>query len=896
VKKSLSAGIELSVILRSLLFFLVLCCCLFSARICWSAERSISSGEYIDSKGAPHSWHVNAQHTLVWGGRPWMPAGGIFQSRYLTGPQTDSNWAADIADLTALKQHGIRSLILVTSSELDPLTDIPPANLQKVLNYLDDQGFQYGLALSSFPRNPVEANIVNPALYRIESPSPGSVSTFGGLGGLVGATYYLVSMADGSVIMSGSATVVDAQTASVTIPSGQGGAGTVLLLYPRRLFLPDSIEGKHLPDIWGQADGYRDDLLLYFSNIKFGRGLRFFLDPIVDGLGYYGDADAGAIPDGDGYRLQFQIWLETHYGKSLARLNESWGVKNQDIFDFAAASRSTPLWYQSKGIQLLTDPVSNKSFEVTAAQSGYWADVRQFRLDSAKSVMNGIALALKRGVADVPVVYRWTRPSKVYVDSVTTEGYDGLLVSSTEHGNALTSTAAGWALAAEEQSARSEWLVGDISPLTGGTGAGYVAKTALVQDGQALQSIGVKGYFVDSFRKLPDSDNASSELLNAPLEQLDWIGSDQATFDADARDQADFLPNLLFYPTNLGLATTTIQQFGDGTWWLPSYFAGEEVDVGRGYCCYSLDQPQIGNALVLWSPDGTISSAQFQLPKTTYIRAHSPAGKVVTLQLKKSIYTCPVSKTPVVLEGVTTLPLVANASVLELAEAMRLIQAGKDQGMPMDVYVQRLYYIQNEVLGGGDKTASAEAFPMLKSFNDQLQADLSPYAWVEGEAATTQSFGTVVTSPTAAGGAFLWQDTASAPQLSAAPYEATYTLNVGTPGEYTVWASIAPGPPGTGATSSLSYSLDDGTSYDASQPEPSGEQYGDVLDAASTVRSGGFCWYRLGTLTLTPGSHLLNFIITGPAPATGRYTMGIDAICLAHGDFVPDGAARPVVK
>ena len=287
---------------------------------------------------APHPWHINVAHTLVWGGRPWIPAGGLFESKYLSGSQSDADWEADKAALTVLKTHGIHSLILVCSSELDPITDIPAADLQKVLTYLDDQGFQYGLQISSFPRDPVTAFVADPAVYRVAAPEPGTTETFKNLTGLISAKFYLVSQADGSIIQSGDADVVDSSTASVDIPPDQGGTGTVLLIFPRRTFQPNSIEGKHMPDIWTDADDYRDSLLLYFSQIKFGSGFRFFLDPIVSELGYYGEVDGGAIPDSDAYRLQFQIWLQDRYSRSVAKLNEAWGIRNADIFDFAAAS------------------------------------------------------------------------------------------------------------------------------------------------------------------------------------------------------------------------------------------------------------------------------------------------------------------------------------------------------------------------------------------------------------------------------------------------------------------------------------------------------------------------------------------------------------------------------
>ena len=885
----------MSVIKRILTLLALTLLLLFGVFGTTQADPAVSSGEFIDSQGAHHLWHVNPQHTLLWGGRPWIPAGGLFQSRYLTGPQTDENWAADQTDLQTLKQHGIHSLVLITTAELDPITGLPPADLQKVLDYLDSQGFQYGLSLSSFPRDPVEATIVNPALYRVASPVAGAVNYFSNLSGLTGAQYYLVSLADGSILAAGNATVVDNQTASVTLSAGMGGPGTVLLLYPKRIFLPESIEGRHLPDIWAQTDGYRDNLLLYFSKIKFGPGLRFFLDPVVAGLGYYGDADAGAIPDGEEYRFQFEAWLQAKYTKSLATLNTAWGVKNADIFDFAAASRCIPLWYQTKGIQLFVDPASNKTFEVNGMHSQYWADVAQFRSDSMRSVMDELAAALKNGIADVPVVYRWTRPSKMYIDPETGAGYDGLLVSSIEHGSALASNAAGWALSEAEQSSRSAWLLGELTPPSLTAANGYGSNAMLTGDSKILQSLAIKGYFIDSFRRVGDNNLDKISLLDSPPEQLDWIHADDAATSVQADAVSNFLPSMLFYPIDAKMSETSIKQFDDGTWWLPSYQAGEAIDIGPGVSCYSMTEPTKGKALVLWSPTGSVSEAQFTLPKKTPIVANTVNDVIVTITLKKGVYSIPISKTPLLLRGVTTLPLLANATALAMVESQRLIDSGTSQHVPMDVDEQRFYYIKNEVLGNNDEAHQQTAYPLLVALNSDMKRELDTNAWVEGESASQQTFGTVVASSGASGGAYLWQDTDRDPVIISNPYEATYTLNVGAPGEYTVWASVAPGPPGTGSTSPLSYSLDTGTRYDVSQPDASGDPYGSVLDAATETHAGNFRWYRIGSLSLTPGVHSLNFYITGKAPATKRYTLGIDAICLARGSFVPNGAQKPEV-
>src|SRR5579862_5892162 len=278
-----------------------------------AAMQPVSEGTYLDSKGDKHPWHVNDSYALVWGGQPYLPAGGLFQSRYLSRGQTDDNWNADDADLKTLKAHGVTDIILSASSNAGGITHVPVAALQRMLDYLDANGFRYGIDIDDFPRAALNAYVINPAIYRAPAPEAGAATSFRNIGDLSSARYFLVSTLDGSVASNGDADVSDGRNAIVSVEQGMGGNGTVLLLYPERHLGPSSLEGAHLPDIWSNADSYRDQLLLYLSHIHFGPGLRFFVDPVVDNLGFFGAAGEGLVPASDSYQFQFQVWLLTRY-------------------------------------------------------------------------------------------------------------------------------------------------------------------------------------------------------------------------------------------------------------------------------------------------------------------------------------------------------------------------------------------------------------------------------------------------------------------------------------------------------------------------------------------------------------------------------------------------------
>lgn len=870
-----------------------------------AAMQAISEGTYVDSQGGKHLWHVNDSHALVWGGRPYLPAGGLFQSRYLGGSQSDDEWNADAADLATLKSHGVTDIILMASGS-EGLTRIPPEALQRMLDYLDANGFTYGLDIADFPRDPLDAFVINPAIYRAPAPEGGAPTTFRNIGGIASARYFLVSSRDGSIMTSGDASVPDSRTAVVSLDQNNGGDGTVLLLYPERKLTSGSLEGSHLPDIWSSSDSYRDQLLLYFSHIHFGKGLRFFADPIVDDLGFFGDAGEGMVPNSDAFRFKFQIWLLTHYGHNLPTLNNDWGLKEDQLPDFSVASRCIPLWYQDKGIGVLLDTGTDKQYVVDPAQSNVWDDIRQFREQSLRDEMNGLADSLKNGVADVPVVYRWTEPNPIFLNPQANSGYDGLLVVSADHGENIATNAAGYALADAEQAGRTQWLLAELSPRgLGPEGApkpatadcGYTSRTVLTRDQSALQDIGLKGYYVDALRRVPDSRYAAINLLDAAPEQLDWLHQSAADMDVSSSSLSLQEPIILYYPTNISLPGIAIRQLDSGAWWLPTNDLGKAVDLGPGLEGYSMDQPGGGRDFVFWTNDGSVSTASFTLPKGSRPYVTTASGMVVTIVQKKDTFEIPVRSEPEEVAGLTDLPLPDGAVDASFKQVEKVIADAQGSHTPMDVFSQRLDYIRNSVLLEKNPQSEQLAYDMLHDTLMQLSIFLSPFIWIEGEDAESQNFGNVVSSAQASGHAYLWLDTYDDPPSNASGgYHADYTFDVTTPGSYNLWAALAPGAPGAGESSPITFSIDGGTAFNVLQPTTAGQPYGSLASAETSTTDGQFTWCQIGSQPLTPGQHTLSIVVTGKAPATGRYTLGIDCFCVTRATFRPDGTRKPALE
>jgi hypothetical protein len=876
----------------------------FSNALGVEVSATQSQGDYMSGSGAPAHWAIEPSHTLVWNGAPYIPAGGMFQPRCMASADADSpaNWSADMADLNTLKDHGVTQIVLeagAATGARTPITSVPTATLQKVIDFLNRNGFTYGLDIDGYPASSLDAVVVNPTIYRAPNPESGAPVQFKSIEGLRSAEYFVVSTHDDSVLAHGRADVVG-NSDIVVAPSDSIGNDTVVLAYPTRRFDDSGIEGRHCPDFWSDADDVRDNLLLYLGQIKFGPGLRFFLDPIRDDLGYYGAASNGMAPISDDYHRQFEAWLSGRYGGRLSVLERAWGCTDDDLPDITTAARAIPLWYDRKGIQSLYDPETDKLFTVDTAHSVTWQDIHDFQEFAMQSAMNGLATALKSGVADVPVVYRWNQAGEATLNRSET-GFDGLMVDCPLHGDLLAAQAVGFALSDVEHARRTQWLLTELSPpFSTRTGSdskqslvGYGSAVTLGGDRSLLTSLGVRGLYVDA---LWSNSPSASKLLQAPVEQLDWLAQQSADLSLDASSLRTQRVPILYYPTDLDLQGAGIQQLACGAWWLPASFDSKQLDVGSRLDGYTMQTPDGASLNVVYSVSGDTLDTKFRVPDTDKSAkptcANAVGARVVFSYRKKQI-AVKIGHDPVIIGGLSELPLPDDAMADELTDVQRLIALGKKAGAPVDVFSQRLYYLQNNPLFT-QQDAQGTDYSLLRLLDSELKLFVSPFIWIEAEAPVSQSFGSIIASSDASGGAYLWLDRSGAPPTGGR-YSAKFAFRANTPGDYDIWASLAPSGNDSDAEfggSAFNVALDSGTAMTPDELSPVGAYYGSLARSGSAV-TGAFAWYRLMTVHIAPGDHTLTFTVTGKARDTAGYTLGIDAICLSRGDFHPDGTQKP---
>ncbi len=812
-----------------------------------------ATGVYQDSAGASHAWTVGQAHGLTWDGTPYLPVGADFVPTTWTNLPTDGNWAKDKAALEGLKKAGIRDVLL--SAGTRGLTHASPAAVQRVLDWLEANHFQYGIRIADTPDNPLVGTVVKPAVYRNPSPPTNGPTRFGHIPGLTGAFYLLVSLQDKSIDESGTARVVGGDTAEVNLKTQ--GNGDVLLLYPERAYAPTTPEG-HLPDLWQGYDDYRDRVLGFFRQVKLGPGFRFFLDPLTANIGFGGEVDS-VIPTSDGYRLEFQAWLNKRYNHNVDDLNRGWGIKQHDLPDFETAARCLPLWAGSRGVAAVYDPMKKVSFAVlneNGIGGHLWGDLAQFRLESVRGYMNSMADVLKRGVADVPVLYAWGGSSALFTNTNPRGGFDGLSMDGAATGV--------YAFAQAEDTPRTTWLI---------AGSGEAAAPDLNSQWDALKDIGARGFF------------ASAQAAPEARRLADY----GAALSFQARDLTGH-PRILPYPAGIAGIGASVKQLPGGVWWLPSYRAGALFQPGDAFTLgpqmrgYKIDDPDgLQPRFVVWSPHGALTQASFPFAKDAPVQITDAAGVPLKVEKKKETWTVPVGPDPVIFTHLASVPLPADAADAADLEASRLLKLAKEQGLATDIYAQQLFQIRNSIPATAqDADLRYNAFAR---FIGHISEVLQPFLWLEGESASSYTFDSLVSDSEASGGSYLSLDTDRPPAVSVGDggsgYQAVYQFAVGTGGSYDLWAATGP----LSSSSPFTYTVDDGGANTVEDARSEGGLY-----------AGKFVWDQFGTVSLARGRHTLTLNVTGPRPADRRYILSVDALCLSRVPFHPNGTEIPSIE
>ncbi|HXG23828.1 MAG TPA: hypothetical protein VNJ09_04675, partial [Chthonomonadales bacterium] len=560
---------------------------------------------------------------------------------------------------------------------------------------------------------------------------------------------------------------------------------------------------------------------------------------------------------------------------SIDNLMNQWKITSRDVKDFQQAARLVPLWAGTRGVAFLMDMTSGTQLPVQPEASRFWADLRQYRAESISEYMNSIADLLKREIAHVPVVFTHTHLHRIFTNSNSSGGFDGLGIVAYARGSALVTGGADSAFGQCEESARTMWCLVtetlDSASLTSGQ-IGYSSQQALFRDLDWLRSIGAKGFFVNGFQVLPETEYPSFQLLRAP-EQIEWLKAyaDRITGELDL---ARSLPRTLFFPESAAGLVRAGPIGNGGVWWVPSLAPGKPMRFGSSYAGYTISLPE-GDMTVLWSLRG---------PRETRLLVADPSRVEVSTADGQPIkgkansrgrtYTVLIDESPVIIRsgGQEIFPMEAVEDAI--AQLKVLVARALDAKLPAEQFKFMLQKAETNYRLKEPRMA----YLIAQSALDGLVGMIQPYTWLEGEMPEAHTFSETVANEAASGSMYLLLNTETHPSREG--YGVRYKFSVPADDVYTLWVACTP--PGPRA-SPFVWLVDTEETRSSSEATVVGSPY----------LANQFIWMNLGRVPLKAGQHTLTLRVTDRTPASRRYFLAIDALVLTRSAFSPNGTARP---
>lgn len=832
------------------------------------SQKTASSGVFTDRTGKNHVWSVSSSHSLVWDGQPYVPVGGTFAPHYLAEGQTESNWEKDAAGLETLKARGVLDLII------DPTisaADVPAPAWQRLVDHLDANGFRYGILFGAGVTTPLTGIVVKPSKYRQDDVRDGQGITYRDTDADL-LRYFFVDAQDGTQILhEGQARV---RGGEITIPPNERfGNGTVGLFYPHKR-LKSARQGG-LADVWAGYDAYRDRLLSVLTQVKFGQGLRFFLDPLGHPINLMGEDTDFIVPDSPAFRLEWEAWLTQHYF-TLDDLMNAWFVTERTIKSYSQAARMIPLSSNNRGISFMLDPDTGKRLETRGGSANFWANLRDCRDTSLSFFMNATADLLKREIAGAPVVYTRTHNHRIFTNAERGTGFDGLGMAAYGRGSALVTSGAESVISQADSATRTMWCLVTESADTPGPAKdtlGIPSKQALFYDFDWLKNVGAKGFFVHGFQVLPEQVYPNFQILKSP-EQIGWI-KDYADKLGRGISVADVRANTLLYP-ECAAGYVRSGPIGSGTvLWMPSLAPGKSLLWGNSYAGYTITLPE-GTQTVIWSLRG---------PRLTHLIVGDPRPVKITtadgvpiqtgkLDLKRKAVEVLVPDTPIVIRGNENEVFPAEAAEDAIGLLKGLVAQAEAAKLP-DAFSFRLK--SDRATNMYKLKDSRIAYAMAADAINGIVPSVQPYTWQEGERADSHTFSEIVPNPAASGEAYLNLNATSRPGV--AGYGAEYKFTVPADDSYNVW--VACSPPGP-LTSPFAWLIDTDQSHLS----------GEASVVGSAYLGNQFVWMDMGRVYLKKGQHTYTLRVTEPA-ANGAYTFALDTILITRQPFTPSGITRP---
>ncbi len=529
-----------------------------------AAARPSSWGVFRDRDGVAHPWNVNENNLLYWEGKPYIPFGGMLNTRATWGshtgqpgtPHLDSGLRQVEEQYKLLQKYGLDEVyfngFFLRSN---------PNYQRKLIALTEKYNIKYGLEITSVPEHYGKGFVRHQATRRAlqggersftiqtSTAYPTAKNPKANDNTRLDAPHrclWILLGADRKPIEAGMGIL---QPGAVR----EDGITPLTLEVKFRAAAPKGATLSFLPEVAlnssdpaGYLEGLEDyivKLRSVYGSFQFGPNLRFFIDPLRNEMHFQPEA----IPTGEAFRARYADYLFRAYGTPEA-LGKAWGGP---IADLRVAARLVPLWEES-GKSLWVDPETGRELRLENLNaSTALRDLKEFRGRLCMEIISQLADELKR-LADVPVIIKhniWF--SDWFVNPEKKGGFDGIGMESYCYGDSLAYHNSVVVQAENMQSARNQWSLVTESSAAAFEGqkdyCGYLDRFQMMDDIDQLTMHGSKGFYHFGFSFDPGDRFYTTDLLRDPR-QLEWFKTIADTHRAAAK-LAEYRPELYgYYP------------------------------------------------------------------------------------------------------------------------------------------------------------------------------------------------------------------------------------------------------------------------------------------------------------------------------------------------------------
>lgn len=493
--------------------------------------RPLGYGRYIDRNGVRHSWYVNEHGALIWDGKPYVPVGGMYLSRFFmdfaaaTVDHNEEMFREDVARLKQIKAAGVTDLYLNPCRQW---SERPAWVWQRFADLCEEAGINYGLQVTNHLL-PLKGYHIAQDEYVVRT-KPGETATaeirgtyFGKIDASSTVLFAAFDPSTGDLAEFGPAIVKPAAAGVVAEAAPRAGAGRELIVH----FVPEYTFSGDMHDYWQAVNAdYKAGLDSLFGAMDLGPNFRLWIDPL-DNEQSFRDLNR-LLPRSAQFRAMFAEHLKTKY-QTVASCTAAWALSGAGgITDFVELARLVPLGKPSADSDTgyAMDDISHQTYGVDLAKSAMWFDMLRFRDSSIAEFNNRVADMIKKH-HDVPVVLKAT-DTDCFTNLRTHGGFDGVGMEAYGSAPELVRGCGGGVYSRCKMAGRTMWtLVTETGLASPDVPVGYPDPVRMTNELGSMAEMNAKGTFYFLFSNAGGRPGEGWYIFNITEDprQFQWMGA-----------------------------------------------------------------------------------------------------------------------------------------------------------------------------------------------------------------------------------------------------------------------------------------------------------------------------------------------------------------------------------